>query len=248
MPRTRGRAASRAPPVRAAEPLRVAVPVPELVAADCDGAVQEVFATALGLLTAAGAELVEVGIEPFLAAGELLYDGPWLAERYAAVGGFLEEHPDAVHPVVAELLARGTRITGVDVFAGIDQLRALRRQTETILGAVDALVLPTVPCTFSVADMLADPIRRNARLGRYTTFANLLDLAAVAVPAGFAAGLPYGVSVLGPAGADARLAEIAAVLHSRSGLAPGLGTFPLADAPLADAPLAEAAPTTPADR
>ncbi|ONH25875.1 allophanate hydrolase [Pseudofrankia asymbiotica] len=213
-----------------APPLRLGIPAAATVAADCDDAVQAVFGRALDLLTATGAELVEIDLAPFFEAGTMLYEGPWLAERYAAVGDFLEEHPEAVHPVVAELLAPGARISGVDVFAGVDRLRTLRRQTEATWRAVDALVLPTVPRTFSVADMLADPIRRNARLGRYTTFANLLDLAAVAVPVGFGGGLPYGVSVIGPAGADAQLAAVGAALHASSGLAPGLGAFPLATA------------------
>ncbi|OHV32616.1 MULTISPECIES: allophanate hydrolase [Pseudofrankia] len=214
-----------------APPVRLGIPAAALVAADCDDAVQAVFARALDLLTDLGAELVEIDLAPFLEAGTMLYEGPWLAERYAAVGDFLEEHPDAVHPVVAELLAPGARVSGVDVFTGFERLRTLRRQTEAAWRAADALLLPTVPRTFSVADMLADPIRRNARLGRYTTFVNLLDLAAVAVPAGFAAGLPYGVSLIGPAGSDARLAAVGAALHDRSGLAPGLGTFPLVSAP-----------------
>jgi len=219
-----GRRGSGAPPVR------LGIPAAALVAADCDDAVQAVFADALSLTAATGARLVETDLSPFLEAGAMLYEGPWLAERYAAVGDFIEEHPDAVHPVVAELLAPGARVSGVDVFQGIDRLRTLHRRAEATWRAVDALLLPTVPRTYSVADMLADPIRRNASLGRYTTFVNLLDLAAVAVPVGFAGGLPYGVTLIGPAGSDGRLAALAADLHARSGLAPGLGTFPLAAA------------------
>jgi len=218
---------------------RLGVPAAALVAADCDEAVRSVFTRALDLLGGLGAQVVEVDLAPFLAAGTMLYEGPWLAERYAAIGDFLEEHPQEVHPVVAELLAPGARVSGAEVFTGIDRLQALRRQTEGTWRSVDALVVPTVPRTYSVADMLADPIRRNARLGRYTTFGNLLDLAAVAVPVGFAGGLPYGVTVLGPAGSDARLAALGAALHASCGVAPGLGAFPLAAPPgvaRADAP------------
>jgi Asp-tRNA(Asn)/Glu-tRNA(Gln) amidotransferase A subunit family amidase len=208
------------------------VPDPAVLAADCDPAVLAVFETARALAVAAGAELVEVELAPFLAAGALLYQGPWLAERYAAVGEFVAAHPHDVHPVVAELLAPGARISGAAVFGAIDRLRTLRRATAGTWRRIDALMLPTVPRTFSVAEMLADPIRLNARLGRYTTFVNLLDLAAVAVPVGFAAGLPFGVTVIGPAGYDLPLARLGADLHARSGLLAGAGSHPLSVAGL----------------
>ncbi|MBX6390087.1 MAG: allophanate hydrolase [Frankia sp.] len=237
------RPAAAAPPGPAGRPPRLGVPPASLLAADCAPPVLGVFDTARDLLVAAGAEVVEVDLDPFLAAGRLLYDGPWLAERYSAIGPFLQEHPDEVHPVIAELLAPATRISGVEVFTAIDRLRGLRRQTEPTWREIDALLLPTVPRTYSIAEMLADPIRRNARLGRFTTFVNLLDLAAVSVPAGFADNLPYGVTLVGPAGTDAQLAALATDLHTATRTAPGLGIHPLAAPPGTPADtLAAAAP------
>jgi allophanate hydrolase/aspartyl-tRNA(Asn)/glutamyl-tRNA(Gln) amidotransferase subunit A len=135
-----------------------------------------------------------------------------------------------VHPVTRAVLAPGARISGADVFRGLDRLSRLRRTTERVWRDVDMLVLPTVPTTYRIEHMLADPIRLNANLGLYTSFANLLDLAAVAVPVLFAAGLPFGVMLVGPTGSDATLLECTADLHARSGLAVGVGVHPLADA------------------
>ena len=120
-----------------------------------------------------------VDLDPFLAAGRLLYDGPWVAERLAAVGDFAERHPGLVHPVTLQMLRSGHRFDAVDAFRGLYRLRELRAQTAPAWAAMDVLAVPTVPTTFTVAEMLADPIHRNTVLGTYTTFANLLDLAAI---------------------------------------------------------------------
>jgi len=208
------------------------------------------FAAALGLARAGGAELVEVDLAPFLAAGDLLYGGPWLAERYAGVGAFIDSHPDDVHPVVRAVVAPGAEVSGAEVFRGQARLAELRRATEPVWADVDALVVPTVAGAYTLAQMRADPIGANARLGRYTTFANLLDLAGLAVPTGFAGGLPFGVTLLGPAGSDALLAEIGADLHTRAGLRLGAGAHPLtvpkpADATPAIPKPADATPAVP---
>jgi allophanate hydrolase/aspartyl-tRNA(Asn)/glutamyl-tRNA(Gln) amidotransferase subunit A len=191
-----------------------------------------VFRAALDLFDAAGAVRVDIDLGPFLEAGSLLYGGPWLAERYSAVGEFLAAHPDAVDPVIRAVLAPGERVTGTQVFRGLHRLRALRRATEPVWREVDMIVVPTVPTTYPVDAMLADPVRLNANLGRYTTFVNMLDLAAVAVPIGFAAGLPFGVTLIGPAGTDDALLARAADLHARTGLAVGAGAHPLVAGPV----------------
>jgi allophanate hydrolase len=189
------------------------------------------YDTALGLLADAGATCVPFDVEPFLAAGTLLYGGPWLAERTAAIGTFLDAHRDEIHPVTRAVLAPGATITGAEVFGGIATLRALRRQVDACWDDLDMIAVPTVPTTYTLAEVAADPVTLNANLGRYTTFANLLDLAAVAVPAGFAAGLPFGVTLAGPAGSDAALCALAADLHARAGLPVGAGRHPLAPSP-----------------
>jgi allophanate hydrolase len=188
---------------------------------DGDGAAAGAFGSATASLAGRGHKLVEVDMGPFLAAGRLLYDGPWIAERLAAVGDFADAHPDQVHPVTLQVLRGGRRFDAVDAFRGLYRLRELRAQTRPAWAAMDVLAVPTVPTTFTIAEMLADPIGRNTVLGRYTTFANLLDLAAVAVPCGLtSAGRPHGSTLLAPAGHDAMLAGLAATLAlTRGGLA-----------------------------
>ena len=155
--------------------------------------------------------VVEVDIEPFLAAGRLLYEGPWLAERWAAFGHLLE--PDGPHldPVVRQVVLPGRDLLAADLFAGIDRLASLRRASEPTWDDVDALLLPVSAGHPTLADVAADPIGANLRLGTYTSFVNLLDLCAVAVPAGRRTdGLPFGVQLVAPAFADGPLLELAA--------------------------------------
>ncbi|MBP2705114.1 allophanate hydrolase [Microbispora sp. RL4-1S] len=176
-----------------------------------DEAAESAFAAAVERLAALGHVLVPVDLEPFLAAGSLLYEGPWVAERLASVGDFVHRHPEHLHPVTRDVLATGRAVTGVDVFTGMHRLRELRASTRPVWERVDVLVVPTVPTTFTLREMAEDPIARNSVLGHYTTFANLLDLAAVAVPAGFTArGRPHGVTFLAPAGSDGALLTLAA--------------------------------------
>lgn len=171
---------------------------------------QLVWDAAIGQLAVAGVQLVPIPFDEFFDAGSLLYEGPWLAERLSGLEDFFDEHPDDLHPVTREMLARGRGFTGADAFRGLSRLRALRGAATTRLSGFDALLTPTAPATFSIEDMLADPVVRNSALGRFTTFGNLLDMATVAVPAGFTAhGVPFGLSVSAFAGADARVAGIA---------------------------------------
>ncbi|MCM3884092.1 allophanate hydrolase [Frankia sp. R82] len=208
--------------------LRVAVARPQDLVFFGDDGARAVHEHGRALLRDLGAELTLVDLEPFLAAGRLLYEGPWLAERFASVGEFVLARPGEVHPTVRAVIEPGATITGVEVHRGLARLRALRRQVEQLWQDVDALVLPTVPTSYPVASVLADPIGLNSRLGRYTTFANLLDLAAVAVPVGFSGGLPHGVTLMAPAGQDAFLADLGARLHARTGLPTGATDHPLA--------------------
>jgi allophanate hydrolase len=153
-------------------------------------------------------------ISDFLLAGRLLYEGPWVAERLTAVGDFAAAHPDLVHPVTRAVLDSGRGHSAADAFRGLHRLAELRAATRVVWESVDVLLVPTVPTTFTIEEMLADPIGRNSALGHYTTFCNLLDLCAVAIPAGFtAAGRPHGVTLLAPAGHDASLARAAGRLE-----------------------------------
>lgn len=155
-----------------------------------------------------------VGPEPFLAAGRLLYEGPWLAERVAAVGDFIEAHPEAVHPITRKVIEGGWAPTAGDYFRARYRLAELRRVVESAFGDIDVLVAPTAPTHYTLAQVEKDPFATNTRLGVFTNFANLLDLCAVAVPAGMTSGgLPFGVTLLAPAGRDHALLRYAETLE-----------------------------------
>ncbi len=185
-------------------------------------------------LSARGARMVEIDIAPFLDAGRLLYGGPWIAERWGGLERFVSHHADELHPVTRAVLAPGADVSGADVFRGMTRLHELRTQASASVAGADALLMPTTTAVFSLAHMAAEPIAANAALGRLTTFVNLLDMAAVAVPSGTASsGLPFGVTVLASAGADARILELAGAIEEASprvlgatGWAPTVGDDP----------------------
>ncbi len=195
------------PPAGVAERMRV-IAVPDRPLDDLDPPHADAWRAACAQARQL-AHVVEVDVAPFLAATGLLYDGPWLAERWAAVGHLLDL--PGVDPTVRAVVAAGASIGGVKVFAGLDRLAALRRETEPVWAGADALLLPVTPGHPTLAEVAADPIGVNARLGRFTNFVNLLDLCAVAVPAGERAdGLPFGVQLIAPAFADWPLLDLAA--------------------------------------
>jgi allophanate hydrolase len=155
-----------------------------------------------------------VPLQPFLDAGALLYSGPWVAERYLEFGDFLAEHSDAVLPVIAEIINAGRRYSAVDVFRAQYRLAELKAVTTDIFRTVDVLVLPTIGTTFTIDRVLADPIATNTVLGHYTHFGNLLDLCAVAVPAGETSdGRPASCMILGPALSDDVVLAVAAAFE-----------------------------------
>jgi len=157
-----------------------------------------------------GHSVVEIDVTPFLEVAKLLYGGPWVAERFAAVGGFIKDHADEVHPVVRAIILSGQNFSAVDAFAGQYRLEQFRKSTDPIWAKIDLLLLPTAPAIYRIEEIRVDPITLNARLGTFTNFVNLLDLAAIAVPAGFSAdGLPFGVTLVGPAFSDYGLIALA---------------------------------------
>ena len=192
--------------------LRIAVPLPAQLAGLADGWA-EAFAAAVSTLGTAGVETAEVDITPLLEAAALLYGGAFVAERYTAVGAHLAANTGLIgtdlDPVVARIILDGARFTAADLFADQQRLDRLAARAAAVLAGFDALLTPTTTAHPTLADVAADPVGVNAGLGRYTNFANLLDLASVAVPAGTVRGLPFGIMLTGPAGGDARLAEIA---------------------------------------
>jgi len=157
---------------------------------------------------------VEVDFEPFVAAAQLLYGGPWVAERTAAVGGFIAGGGEGVLPVIRQIIAPGETVSAVDAFRGAYRLEALRQHARATFERIDLLLLPTSGTIYTLEELEADPIGANSNLGRYTNFANLFDLCAIAVPAGFQAnGLPAGVTLIAPAFRETMVAGIATRLH-----------------------------------
>lgn len=175
-----------------------------------DDAMAAAFTAAVEKLVPLADQVVEIDLTPFFATAGLLYEGPWVAERHAAIRAFLAGQPDAVLPVTRQIISGAGRFSATDTFEALYQLAALRRATEPVWRAIDALVVPTAPIFPTLADLVADPIGPNSRLGTYTNFVNLLDLAALAVPGPWRAdGLPAGITLIGERGADARLARLA---------------------------------------
>jgi allophanate hydrolase len=157
---------------------------------------------------------------PLHAAASLLYGGPWIAERRAALGDFFITHGDAIDPIVRDAIAQAGQHTAVDAFEGQYRLARARAEAQALFERVDALLVPTAAIFPTIAAVQAEPVRLNTELGHYTNFVNLLDLAALAIPATTRDGLPFGVTLIGPAGSDHRLLAIAAKLA----LAFGYGT------------------------
>ncbi|MGB9093029.1 MAG: allophanate hydrolase [Gallionella sp.] len=175
----------------------------------------ELFARSCDALREIGGTSVEIDFSPFLQAARLLYEGPWVAERYAAIRDFFDVRPEAVHPVVREIIAAAKNFSAADAFAGMYRLQALRKETNLVWDSIDCMVTPTAGTIYRISEMEADPIRLNANLGYYTNFMNLLDCAAIAVPAGFQDnGLPFGITLAAPAGQDAPLLHLAGRLET----------------------------------
>src|SRR4051794_31837649 len=184
-----------------------------------------------------GAELVEFDLEPFYETARLLYEGPWIAERYLVIRDLLASDPDAIHPVTREITIAGARPSAADTFAALYRLQNLRKVAQRTFTEVDALLLPTAPTAYTTADVLANPIELNSRLGTYTNFVNLLDMCGLALPSAIRDdGIPFGVTLLAPAGHDAALASIGRVFHADTELK--LGAKDVAQPPLAPLPTA----------
>ena len=201
-----------------------------------DKAAEAAYGDALRRWTALGATLVGFDLEPFYETARLLYEGPWVAERYLVIRDLLASSPDSIHPVTREITIAGARLSAVDTFAALYRLQVLRRISERAFAGIDALVLPTAPTVYSTAQVLANPIELNSRLGTYTNFVNLLDLCGLALPAAIRSDdIPFGITLLAPAGQDAQLASIGRVFHADTKLTMGAGSLP--QPPLARLPV-----------
>ncbi len=160
----------------------------------------KLFEAAIAAFEKLGGKAERIDYTPFADAAALLYQGPWVAERYAAVGDFIERNPEAVHPVTRKIIEGGRAFSARSAFEGLYKLEALRRCVAPLWRGIDFLLLPTAGTIYTVEAIERDPIGLNANLGYYTNFVNLMDLSALAVPAGFQSdGLPFGVTLVAPA-------------------------------------------------
>jgi len=204
----------KATPAWANGPFRFGVPAAEHLQFFGDDAAAALYQSAIKKLEAAGGQRVEIDYVPFRDTAQLLYSGPWVAERYVAVGGFLEGHPNDAHPVVKNIILGGKNYSAADTFKAMYKLEEYKAETLRTWESIDVMLLPTTGTTYKISEVEADPVKLNSNLGYYTNFVNLLDLAALAIPAGFRPnGLPFGVTLIGQAHTDWALLDLAARLE-----------------------------------
>jgi len=221
---------SRAQPAGAAAPWPKAprLAIPDRLEFFGDAQAAEAFEAALQALKASGAQVETIDFAPYAELAALLYQGPWVAERFAAVESLWQEHPAAIHPVVRGIVEGAANYSALDAFKAEYRRAELTRQIQQSLQGFDALVVPTSPSIYTIAQLQADPVRLNSQLGVYTNFANLADLSALALPAGMRAdGLPAGITVIGLAWQDRALAQFGRQWQVQRGLPLGATGRPL---------------------
>jgi len=220
--------------------LPAATPCPRITAPDAaslvffgDTVQAADFEATLATLADGGAQIERVDFTPFYEVAQMLYDGAWIAERYAAIEDMMRTRPDAVHPVTRSIIAKAEGQSAVDAFNGFYRLAALRRACAPIVAAADMLCVPTIPTFATCAELVADPVTPNSNLGTYTNFVNLLDLCAIAIPTGPRSdGRPGSVTLIAPAGQDGAIAATGLRLMQRR--QPMLGATGLAAPDLPD--------------
>ena len=194
---------------------------------------EDAYEAALALLPVRPAE---IDLAPFFAAAALLYEGAWVAERYAAIRDFIEAKPEALHPVTRAIIEGARQLSAADAFDGIYRLAECARITRDVWKEIDVLVVPSIPDICTLDDVAQEPVAANSRLGTYTNFVNLLDLAALAVPGPWRSdGRPAGITLIAPAGHDALLAAVAEQFHAKAGVPLGATGRPLPPPPSAAA-------------
>ncbi len=169
----------------------------------------QLFQQTISQLEAIGGTPVEIDFSPFIETAQLLYQGPWVAERYAAIKDFFETKPEAIFPVTKQIIGNAAKFSAADTFNAMYQLKALQRKAGEVWSEIDVLVTPTAGTIYTIDEVNADPIQTNTNLGYYTNFMNLLDMAAIAVPTGFYANrIGFGVTISAPAFSDAALLNL----------------------------------------
>jgi allophanate hydrolase len=197
---------------------RFGVPQKELLEFFGDAEAEALYWRAVAQLEALGGTKVDIDFQGFRDSADLLYSGPWVSERLAAISSFVAAQAEAMHPVVRKIIQGASRYSAQDGFEAEYKLAALRRRTEAEWARMDVLLLPTTGTIYKIAAVEADPVQLNTNLGYYTNFVNLLDLSAVALPAGFRGnGLPFGVTLMAPAFCEKGLLQMGDRLHRAQG-------------------------------
>lgn len=204
-------------------PIRVGVPQADQLEFYGDENAAALFTQAVERWRTLGAEIVEIDYGPFVETARLLYEGPWVAERYAAIKSFIESDAAALHPVTNQIIGGAGKLTAVSAFEAQYRLAELRRRASAVWSEIDVMLTPTAPTCYTVAELEADPIQLNSNLGHYTNHMNLLDLCAVAVPVGrLPSGIPWGVTLSAPAFCDDRVLRLGALFMDEAEPQPAL--------------------------
>ena len=208
---------------------RIGVPASDQLEFFGDQESRQQFDWAVSQLEQLGARRVAIDFAPFASAARLLYDGPWVAERYLAIRQFIEQQPDSLLPVTRQIISAGAKLSAADCFAAHYRLQQLLRDTEPIWDQIDVLVTPTAGTMYTLDQLQAEPIQLNSNLGYYTNFVNLMDLSALAVPAGVMGnGLPFGITLVAPAFQDQGLCILGDAAHRVLATSLGATGLPLA--------------------
>jgi allophanate hydrolase len=209
-------------------PVKFRFGVPDVLEFFGDRQAENAFNQAIDRMKSLGGVLTKVNFKPFAAVADLLYESALVAERYEAIQHFYDEHTDHVLEPVRTIIGQGRRYSAADLFRAQTLLKSLDKQTRQAWQTMDVMLVPTAPTHYTIEAMRADPLALNRHLGYYTNFVNLLDYAALSVPSSLRAdGLPFGITLIGLAGSDLRLAELGQRYHGSTGLLQGATNIPL---------------------
>lgn len=201
---------------------KVGVPTPATREFFGDTIQEASFDQSIAAIRDLGAEVLEVDFTVLYDIANMLYEGAWVGERYAAIEDLMRNQPEAVHPTTLQIIGAAESLSAADAFKGIYKLADLRRQAEGLLAGLDMLCVPTMPTFFTCADLEADPIGPNSKFGTYTNFVNLMDMCGIAVPmAPRSDGRPGSVTLLAQSGEDGAVAALASILHQNAGVEMG---------------------------
>ncbi|MGF1682117.1 allophanate hydrolase [Photobacterium minamisatsumaniensis] len=210
--------------------LRVGIPTEELLEFFGNDEYRKLYAQAVTRLESMGAEVVPFNLKPFVEVANLLYQGPWVGERYAAIEAFFESNAEQCLEVIQTIIGSAKDQSAVDTFKAIYQLQEYKVQCDKLMDEVDVVLTPTAGTIYTIDEVNADPVALNSNLGYYTNFMNLLDYSAIAIPSGFTnAGLPFGVTLFAPAFHEQMLIQLASQWQTLMGLPLGATQLELDD-------------------